>query len=613
MKKTLFPVLIALFAVLGVYPLHAQNNKVVNIDELYPDYREVYRDTLLVADSSSVFIMEDTPADPYHVVSNPFRQNWFIFATGGAHTFRGDYSNLGPFTGTISPDYSVGFGKWFMPWLGLKAEFIQSNSRGYTEFRDGGYGYGDWINGNPGYRKMKTGWLDFSGSAVINLTRLFKGYEGYGARENMGQFLFNVGMGAVHHLGFANSPGSDNELSAHFELQYSQFLTPAKNLSLDIKARSLLYETNHDLEYGNRDANMHVNANLGLHLGLTYYFGKNGNNGWRRGSSTIYRNEYRETEVPILKIKENERPVQSGTLTFFVFYPNNYSGRNDAPQIADAAVNAIDYLAGGIYTEKRYVDNDLARQQLQAGKFPTSLATIDLPTEPANRNFAQLGIQRGYEMAKDVPISLSMDPKDALAFGEKAGFYYAPINDGLHLWHYRVDDATLRQQLLSGDNYRETTSFGLNAHSGLDIVKQNMDLSGNEELVSFADMYAALTTNEGFISQYADAATVQRILDIINNGVILQIQADGIATSQDNYSGQDAARIGLERNPALAQNRAKTVIDWLAADPRFSNVRSQSYVFDNETSIRTVNDKSTRGLNAKVNRCVRVRIKYMMK
>jgi hypothetical protein len=176
-----------------------------------------------------------------------------------------------------------------------------------------------------------------------------------------------------------------------------------------------------------------------------------------------------------------------------------------------------------------------------------------------------------------------------------------------------VDDATLRQQLLSGDNYRETTSFGLNAHSGLDIVKQNMDLSGSEELVSFADMYAALTTNEGFISQYADATTVQRILDIINNGVILQIQADGIATSQDNYSGQDAARIGLERNTALAQNRAKTVIDWLAADPRFSNVRSQSYVFDNETSIRTVNDKSTRGLNAKVNRCVRVRIKYMMK
>jgi hypothetical protein len=610
MKKTLFPVLIALFAVLGVSPLHAQNNKVVNIDEMYPDYREVYRDTVMVADSSSVFILEDTPADPYRVLSNPFRQNWFIFATGGAHTFRGDYSNSGPFTGTISPDYSVGFGKWFMPWLGLKAEFIQSSSRGYTGI--GHYGTGEWINND--IEKMKTGWLDFSGSAMLNLTRLFKGYEGYGARENMGQFLLNLGIGAVHHLGYAHDHGSDNELAAHIELQYSQFLTPAKNLSLDIKARSLLYESNHDLVYGvYGPAAHHVDANLGLHLGLTYYFGKNGNNGWRRGSSTIYRNEYRETEVPILKIKENERPVQSGTLTFFVFYPNNYSGRNDAPQIADAAVNAIDYLAGGIYTEKRYVDNDLARQQLQAGKFPTSLATIDLPTEPANRNFAQLGIQRGYEMAKDVPISLSMDPKDALAFGEKAGFFYAPINDGLNLWHYRVDDATLRQQLLSGDNYRETTSFGLNAHSGLDIVKQNMDLSGSEELVSFADMYAALTTNEGFISQYADAATVQRILDIINNGVILQIQADGIATSQDNYSGQDAARIGLERNTALAQNRAKTVIDWLAADPRFSNVRSQSYVFDNETSIRTVNDKSTRGLNAKVNRCVRVRIKYMMK
>lgn len=606
MKKTLFTVLITLFAVLGFTPLHAQNN-VVNIDELYPDYREVYRDTVLIVDSTDVYLGAEGD-NPFEVVSNPFNQNWFIFATGGAHTFRGDYSNDGAFLGTVSPDYSVGFGKWFMPWLGLKAEFIQSNSRGYTELPEGGYGYGDWT-GN--YRKMKTGWLDFSGSAMLNLTRLYYGYEGYGSRDHMGQLIFSAGIGAVHHLGYAHSYGSDNELSAHLELQYSQFFTPKKNLSLDLKLRSLLYESNHDLVYGQYNAAKHVDANLGVHLGLTYYFGKN--SGWRRGTTNVYRNEYRETEVPILKIKENERPVQTGTLTFFVFYPNNYSGRNDAPQVTGATVNAIDYLAGGIYTQKKYVNGDLASEQLKSGKFPTSLATIDLPTEPAYGNLEALGVPRGYEMLKDTPISLSLDPAAALAFGDKAGYFYAPINDGQHLWHYRVDDATLGQQLLSSDNYSETTSFGLNSHAGLDIVREQMDLAGTEELVSFADVYAAINANEGYIAQFADEATVNRILDIINNGVILQIQADGIATSQDNYSGKDAARIGVERNTALAQNRARTVISWLTADPRFQDVRSQSYIYDNESSIRTVNDKSTRGLNAKVNRCVRVRIRYMMK
>ena len=606
--------MIVVSAILGVFSAQAQNTVKSPIDSLYPDYREVYRDTVLVTDTVHVYIMAEDPSSPYEVVSNPFRQDWFIFATGGAHTFRGDYSNDGPFKGTISPDYSVGFGKWFMPWLGLKMEFMQSNSRGYTEYPTAHYGYGDWIPGNPGYRKMKTGWLDFSGSAILNLTRLYYGYEGYGSRERMGQLLFSAGIGAVHHLGYAHSYGSDNELSAHLELQYSQFFTPKKNVSLDLKLRSLLYQTNFDLEYGQADhAANHVDANLGVSLGLTFYLGKNGNNGWRRSGSTIYRNEYRETEVPVLKIKENERPVQSGTITFFVFYPNNYSGRNDAPQVADAAVNAIDYLAGGIYTQKQYINSELAAQQLRSGNFPTSLATIDLPTEAADRDFANLGIPRGYEMLKDTPISLSMDPADALAFGEKAGYYYAPINDGLHLWHYRVDDATLRQQLLSGDNYRETTSFGLNSHAGLDLVKESMGVAEGEELVSFADVYAALNSNEGYIAQFADPATVSRIREIINSGVILNIQADGLATSQDNYSGQDAARVGIERNTALAQNRAKTVISWLTADPRFKDVRSQSYVFDNMSSIRTVNDPSTRGLNAKINRCVRIKIRYMVK
>ena len=596
MKRMLNKLWIAV-GLLATLPLAAQ------VDDKYKDYREVYRDSSVVAHTKDVFVEGADGNNPFEVVSNPFRQNWFVFGTAGAHTFRGDYSKDGPFLGTVSPDFSVGFGKWFMPWLALKAEFILSDSRGYTEYKTGHYGYGDWIAGNPGYRKMKTGWWDLGGSAILNLTRLYYGYEGYGVRDRMGQLMAAAGIGAVHHMGYEHSYGSDNELSAHFELQYSQFFNAKKNVSLDIKARALLYQSNFDLEYGQADhAAQHVDANLGLNVGLTFYLGKKGANGWRRGGSTVHEREYKETQKTIVRVKEEDRPraVKSGTLTFFVFYPNNYSGRNDAPIVAGAPVNAIDYLAGGIFTQKQYTDGNLR-------------TIVDLPTERADKDFAVDFVPRGYEMRTDLPLSLSLDKADMKAFADRAGFWYAPINDGPHTWQYRIDDATLGQQLLSGENYKESETFGLNAHAGLATVRRYMDLDEADELVSFADVYAAMTSNEGYISQFTDSETVDMIRDILDRGAILLIQADGLATSQDNYSGADAERVGQERNSALADNRANTVISWLTADPRMRDVRSQSFIYNNKGDIRTVDDPSTRGLNAKLNRCVKVRIRYMIK
>ena len=41
-----------------------------------------------------------------------------------------------------------------------------------------------------------------------------------------------------------------------------------------------------------------------------------------------------------------------------------------------------------------------------------------------------------------------------------------------------------------------------------------------------------------------------------------------VASKQDNYSGADAAQVGLQRNNALSQNRANTVITWLKSKER---------------------------------------------
>ena len=593
------------------------------IDDNYKDYREVYRDTVVSRPQTRVYAQKDTILDPNRVMTNSFGKNWFVYATGGAHTFRGDYSRDGKFLGTVSPDWGIGIGKWFSPEVALKLEFIRSNSRGYTEYMNGHYGYGPVVGTFEGndYRKMKTTWWDLSALVSLNLTRIILGYEGMDSGKRLGQWIMNMGIGGTHHLGFANGYGSDNLWSGHAELQYSQFFNSKKKVSLDLKARGLFYQTSFDHESGMEDrAARKFDSNLGLHAGLTFYLGKAGRNGWSTGATRIYGQDYRDREIQVLKVKEQEsanetakKTANHGTLTFFVFYPNNYSGRDDAPLVTGASVNAIDYLAGGIFTQKRYVDSEAVAARLRSGSPLGGLEVEDIKTERADKSFEIDYVPRGYEMLEGTPMSLSLKADDMAVFRGKAGFYYAPIYDGLHTWSYRIDDAALRQQLLSEDNYRETDSFGLNSHYGLGTVRRFLGVDEADELVSFADVYAALNSNNGYISRFADARAVAKIRDIIDRGIMTLIQVEGLATSQDNYSGQDARRIGRERNAALSQNRAATVIQWLNDKDGFRDVASQIFLVDSlDSGIRTVTDKSTRGLNAKLNRCVKVRIQYMI-
>lgn len=597
---------------------HAQTPPHENVPDL-SEYTEVYRDTTLFVAPTEI-IKRDSILEPMKVVTNKFGKNWFVFATAGAHTFIGDYSNLGPFKGTISPDFSIGVGKWFTPGIGLKIEWMPfTDSRGYTIYESGNWGIGDPIRDKDGkflYRKMKTTWWDLSASVILNLSRLFMGYEGIGNTRLMNQFMLTAGIGMVEHTGFKDSYGSQHEISAHAELQYSRFFTPAKRWSLDFKVRGLFYQTNFDGEYGNRDYAAHkIDCNIGLDVGFTFYLGKKRDNGWGNSATQYYQRDFRQMDVLVLKQKdvvvaETGGKAKQGTMTFYVFYPNNYSGRNDAPLVESSKVNTLDYLAGGLFTQKKYADTSAATSKILSGNSLNGLRIEDIPTELAEEiSFAEY-LPRGYEMSDSIPMSLSLKPADMAAFREKEGFYYAPIYDGQHVWQYRIDDATQGQTLVSNANYAESQTFGLNGHSGLDILRENMKIDDADELVSFADFYAAINGNEGYISQFTDDETVNRIKDILENGVITMVQTEGMATSQDN---NNSTAVGKERNSALSENRANSVMKWLKQNENLANALYQSFFTQGSNTINTVTDKSTRGLDAKLNRGVKVRIHYLKK
>lgn len=295
--------------------------------------------------------------------------------------------------------------------------------------------------------------------------------------------------------------------------------------------------------------------------------------------------------------------------------PTTTLAATTSPLNPSSEVNTIDYLTGGIYTQKKYADNASAASAMLSNSSLKKVPTEDIPTEPADRDFAISYIPRGYEMGEG-PISLSDDVADMTAFREKAGYYYAPIYGTKHDWHYRIDDATLDQKLLSDKNYYETESYGLNATQGLPVIRENFNYLNNEYLVSLADIYAALNSYNGHIAKHADRDTVANLRNILDNGVITAIHVEGLATSQDNYTGPNAEEVGWERNQALSENRANSVVSWLKRYPAFKDIDSKVYrvsSFKNaQAGIGRVDDPSTRGLDAKLNRCVKVHIQFMM-
>ena len=558
---------------------------------------EIRKDSL-----ADVLVTPQPTDDSYRVVTNRFGANWFVLADIGGHFFGGDYSTLDDFRKRLSPNFKVGVGKWFTPGVGMKIQYGMSNSRGFSKEQTA-FTYGDPLTDDGGskYWRTKNKWWDLNVNAMFNLSRLFCGYEGKETERLKNQFIASVGIGALHHR---DIEAKRNEWSGHFELQYSRFFNKKKAVSLDVKAYTMLYQTNFDgiTLKDNGEKSRWWDANTGVSVGMTYYIKKRD---WDRCEPC-------QTPVYISQPVVLTECPEYKTFVFYVFFPNNYSGRDDAPVVADAQVNSIDYLAAGIFTQKKFTDGETVASRLERGLPVSGLSVENVPTEKADECAASLAVPRGYEMSSR-PISLSMEPDSLDAFEQKFGYYYAPVYDGRKTWYYRVDDETKSQSLMYGENYKESESYGLNAHRGLKTVAEHMSVEPDANIFSFADIYAAIEGNEGYVSQFADAETVDRIRKIFKDGTILNVQAEGLATSQDNYTGENADAIGDSRNKALAHYRAYSVIKWLQDSKALKSVGKGRFSLNALTDpIGIVTDTSVRGLNAKLNRCVKVKVQYVI-
>lgn len=235
-------------------------------------------------------------ADNNHqVISNVFRHNWFVLADAGVNTYWGDYTGKSKFSARTTPQFNVGFGKWFVPGYGAKVQFTKLNVSA-EKWRKGNFTYASEqytdSDGNP-YWKEKANCLNLNIDLMFNLTRIIGGYEGIGSPAMMNQFIASVGVGAT----FPDLPGvgTANDFAAHIELQYSRFFSVDKNFSLDVRLRGILQSTQFD-----GISEQFIDDNYSLNVGFTYYFKKRG---WER---TVANTRYYLQDQASINMLKNE-------------------------------------------------------------------------------------------------------------------------------------------------------------------------------------------------------------------------------------------------------------------------------------------------------------------
>ena len=230
----------------------------------------------------------------YQVITNKFKDNWFIVGDAGINGYWGDDTSKSRFSSRLTPQFNIGFGKWFVPEFGVKLQLIGSCSRA-EKWSEGYYTcyskeYLD-KDGNS-YWKERVKWFNVNVDMMFNLSRMIYGYEGIGSSKLMNQFIATIGLGATHPFDFLGY--TNNDFAGHLELQYSRFFSPKKNFSLDVRLRGILQSTEFD---GVTD--QFLDENISLNVGFTYYFKKRG---WdRTQANTTY---YVEDQTTINQLNE---------------------------------------------------------------------------------------------------------------------------------------------------------------------------------------------------------------------------------------------------------------------------------------------------------------------
>lgn len=318
--------------------------------------------------------------------------------------------------------------------------------------------------------------------------------------------------------------------------------------------------------------------------------------------------------IDVPKPKEPEKTTNTETLalSFYVFYPNNYSGTYDH---MNNTVEAIAYLLAGDGAQKKNGD--------------TKSETDDEPLT-MNMLLKQSYFKKGYEaLTNSSGVSDTSTESTNYIYGTKPIWQYQTKRSNYiannKKWYYRTDGEykkpsngdyyrnTYDQTLLKDGNYKDTSNYKLN--SDADVVRSNMkeleDDEGKTELYSLAEVAAALenTIDSQIKTNIIEkcgikADRVNKLITIFGGDdeedeqgnkktkyKIKSVNGIGYSNSHDSNKTKSVASnktVSTERNDLLAKQRCETVFDWLTNRYKdiFSGVDTSSEVQSSNSGVK---------------------------
>ena len=273
---------------------------------------------------------------------------------------------------------------------------------------------------------------------------------------------------------------------------------------------------------------------------------------------------------------EPEIPEDIKEITFYVFYPNNYSGVYDR---MGGKVEAIAYLLCGNNAQKD-INN----------KYEDVALSLDTMSD-FNGNGYEMG--QGSVTVSDHKtgpiIGARMAWRTALNKGVKT--YPASSGNNLKQWQYRIDGEyvvpkssevnknTYDQTLLVKSNYQDRADYGLNVNA--EQVKSLFNDDNDEYVYSLSEVAAAigddnvktyLINNKG-----VNEERVNTLYKILNTYEITAINGVGYSNSH----GNNTKDTNNNRNRLLAKQRIDTVVDWFN-NQRMKNMGKESISGDKD-------------------------------
>ena len=339
--------------------------------------------------------------------------------------------------------------------------------------------------------------------------------------------------------------------------------------------------------------------------------GANGNGGGGLASyvkPTPLTDEYLQKEIPpeTKPITENQKPEtpkepepevpapdEEIELTFYVFFPNNYSGYYDNNAVfPNSKVDPIAYLLCGKGTQWNCREDDVTKAEV----LPISFEHL-----AEDGNF----LGDGYEMGNSTGVSnkrqQETDKNYIIGTSPNWRYYksskYIPYKN--KKWYYRIDGDykvasgneqyknTFDQTLRTPNSYVDMKSYHLNC-SVDDVKKEFPEESENERLYSLAEIACALKKDDaagqnlikGNSAGNVNEDRVKELIemfDISEDSPYRITEIHGVGYS--NAHGSNAVKeINVKRNEFLAEQRCKTVINWFFKNYGYSPLKRGSEV-----------------------------------